>query len=266
MFLFVYLALLIRLIMPTVYQTVRVSILGNLPDTSQINIASQMAWVNVVIEIIDESLIVPLYFCLGDSINDARITKNKIKTGLITSGFVYCVFSILISSLAWPLIRLMGQNIELQEDTVSYIRIEVFGIIAGSLVKFLMLVFIMRQWNSMLYLTLFVQMLFSSMLDYGFASTSGLNLGANGIAYSAVCTNIILLIICLLITWIKLDFQVMDLMSDYNFYWLKNWSRVGLFSGFDSFIRNAVYLIVVLRAINLLNEQGDYKNYYTVDP
>ena len=77
MFLFVYLALLIRLIMPTVYQTVRVSILGNLPDTSQINIASQMAWVNVVIEIIDESLILPLYFCLGDSINDANITKKQ---------------------------------------------------------------------------------------------------------------------------------------------------------------------------------------------
>ena len=58
----------------------------------------------------------------------------------------------------------------------------------------------------------------------------------------------------------------MDLASDYNFHWLKNWSCVGLFSGFDSFIRNAVYLIVVLRAVNLLNEQGDYKNYYTVDP
>ena len=119
-----------------------------------------------------------------------------------------------------------------------------------------MLVFIMRQWNCMLYLTLFVQMLFSAMLDYGFASASGLNLGANGIAYSTICTNFILLLICLLITWIKLDFHLMDLTSDYNFYWLKNWSRVGLFSGFDSLIRNAVYLIVVLRAINLLNEQG----------
>ena len=242
--------------MPTVCQTVRVSILGNLPDTSQISIASQMAWVGVVIEIFDEGLLFPLYFCLGDSINDVIVTKNKVKTGLITSGLVYCVFSILISSLAWPLIRLMGQNTELQEDTVSYIRVEVFGIVAESLVKFLMLVFIMRQWNNMLYVTLFVKMLFSAILDYGFASTSGLNLGANGIAYSTICTNIILLILCLSITWIKLDFQVMDLTSDYNFYWLKNWSRVGFFSGVDSFIRNAVYLIVVLRAINLLNEQG----------
>ena len=49
-----YLALLARLAIPTVYQTFRVSILGSLPDTSQLNIASQMAWVNVLLEIIEE--------------------------------------------------------------------------------------------------------------------------------------------------------------------------------------------------------------------
>ena len=44
-----YLALLARLAFPTVYQTFRVSILGSLPDGNQLNIASQMSWVNVLL-------------------------------------------------------------------------------------------------------------------------------------------------------------------------------------------------------------------------
>ena len=94
----------------------------------------------------------------------------------------------------------------------------------------------------------------SAGLDYGFAS--GLNLGAMGIAYSNVCTNLFLLITSLLICWFKLNFEFLDLKLDYDFTWLKKWSKVGFFSGLDSLIHNIVYLIVVLRAINTLDEPG----------
>ena len=46
--------------------------------------------------------------------------------------------------------------------------------------------------------------------------------------------------------------------QNYNFQWLKTWTKVGFYSGLDSFIRNAVYLIVVIRAMNKLNEPGSY--------
>ena len=59
----------------------------------------------------------PLYYCLGKSIQDDKITKNKVKTGLITSGLVYFIFSITVAGLAWPLIKLMGQNTDLQEGS-----------------------------------------------------------------------------------------------------------------------------------------------------
>ena len=96
--------------MPTVYNTFRVSILGSLPDTSALNIASQLQWVNVIFEIIEESILMPLYFCLGDTIQNLTMTKNKVKTGLTVSGIVYAIFCVLIALLAWPLIDLMGQN------------------------------------------------------------------------------------------------------------------------------------------------------------
>ena len=105
-----YLVLLLRLIMPTVYNTFRVNILGSLPDTSALNIASQLQWVNVIFEIIEESILMPLYFCLGDTIQNVKETKNKVKTGIAVSGIVYAIFCVLIALLSWPLIDLMGQN------------------------------------------------------------------------------------------------------------------------------------------------------------
>ena len=44
----------------------------------------------------------------------------------------------------------------------------------------------------------------------------------------------------------------------YEYSWLRKWSKQGFFSGLDSLIRNSVYLIVVIRAINLLEEQSLY--------
>ena len=100
-----YAALLFRMAMPTVYQTFRVSILGSLPDSSQLNVASQMAWVGILLEIIEESILLPLYFCLGNSINDMNATKNKTKTGFVVGTLVYCAFSATTSGLAWPLVK-----------------------------------------------------------------------------------------------------------------------------------------------------------------
>ena len=117
-----------------------------------------MQWVNILLEVIEESVLMPLYFCFGDSIQDIKITKNKVKTGVIVSGLVYSCFSILVSSTAEPLVFWMGQNQTLQYETVQYIRVELISIIAGSLYKFLVVVFVMLQWNVMLYLTLFIQM------------------------------------------------------------------------------------------------------------
>ena len=43
-----------------------------------------------------------------------------------------------------------------------------------------------------------------------------------------------------------------------EFSWMKVWTKQGLFSGLDSFIRNSVYLVVVIRAMNLLEQQDLY--------
>lgn len=40
--------------------------------------------------------------------------------------------------------------------------------------------------------------------------------------------------------------------------WLGKWSKQGLFSALDSLIRKSVYLLIVIRAINVLDQQALY--------
>ena len=71
-------------------------------------------------------------------------------------ALVYSVFSAATSGLASPLIQVMGQNETLYQETVDYVRIELIGIVFGSLAKFLLLVIIMHQWNKIIYIYVIV--------------------------------------------------------------------------------------------------------------
>ena len=59
-----WLAVLATLLLPTVYQTVRVYFLGDLPAADGVNIASQLSWVNLFYEIVQEALILQLFYLL----------------------------------------------------------------------------------------------------------------------------------------------------------------------------------------------------------
>ena len=136
------------------------------------------------------------------------VTKNKVKTGFFVAAIVYGTFSATTAGLTWPLIEVMGQNETLYQETVSYVRIELIGIIFASLGKFLMLVIIMHQWNGMIYMILLVRMVASSGFDYGLASKNGADLGAMGIAYSSVSSNVITFLFSFVIVWMKLKFTI----------------------------------------------------------
>ena len=87
-----------------------------------------------------------------------------------------------------------------------------------------------------------------------------LNLGTDGVAYSSIAQ-------AFLNFWVSLSFALYSIglrpcemfrIKLNEFKWMKTWTKQGLFSGVDSFIRNSVYLVVVIRAMNLLEQQDLY--------
>ena len=57
-----FIAILITGLLPTIYTTVRFNFLGNLPGDWGYNIASQLQYVNLIFEVLQEMLILPLFF------------------------------------------------------------------------------------------------------------------------------------------------------------------------------------------------------------
>ena len=251
-------AILIVMFIPTIYQTVRIHFLGNMPSDWGINIASQLSWINLLYEIIQEALILPLFYILGKSLNNAEELENKIKSGLLITGIIYSVLSVIIFIFANQFVIAMAQNKELLQQTVVYIRLETIAGIFSTITRFLMLVFIILGKAKYMYILLILQMVLSIIFDTFLISDLdiSLNIGVNGIAISNIFVNISL--ICLgIILLRKINVNIFN-GKKMSFSWVKEWYKVGKFSGLESFVRNLVFMIMIIRMVNIISEQGSY--------
>lgn len=252
-----YLALFLTDLLPTIYTTVRIHYLGQLPNTRGVDIASQLQWVNVILEVVQEAIIKPLYFCIGLTIGNARETQNKVKSGLLVTFLTYMICAAIIAGAATPLTNWLAQDEKLVSKTVEYVRLELIGLVISNLVEFFMVVFVLLNAQRHIYVILAMKMSLSILLDTFFLSESisvSLKLGANGIAYTNITTATVtflyaICVFCRMYGWC---------LATPSFAWLRDWSFVGLFSGLDSFIRNASYLLMVIRMMNVLKKQGTF--------
>lgn len=189
-------AILATMLLPTVYQAVRIFFIGDMPSDSGINIASQLQWVNLFYEVVQEALILPLFFLLGKSLGDGKEFANKVRTGLTATAVVYAVVSVIIISCTRPLVLFMAQDGALIDATVTYIRLETIAALFSTLWRFMMTVLVTLKKERYLYIILGVQMGLSVLLDTFLVSNLSVSakLGVNGIAITNITVNALILI------------------------------------------------------------------------
>jgi Na+-driven multidrug efflux pump len=255
-----FLAIIITWLLPTIYITVRFNFLGNLPSDWGYNIASQLQYVNLIFEVMQEAIILPIFFLIGKTILNNDETINKIKTGLITTFGLICVLSIILFIFARPIVVGMAQNEDLVNGTVTYIRYELLATLFSNIVKFLMIVFILKEFKKDIYIVLIIQMLFTIFFDTLFISnlSVSLNFGVNGIAYTNIIVNFIMLVYMIIRTNIIFSMKIKEYFSNLKFKWQKEWFKVGGYSGIESFVRNFAFMFMIIRMINVVNEQGAF--------
>ncbi len=251
-------AILATMLLPTVYQTVRIFFLGDMPSDSGINIASQLQWVNLFYEVVQEALILPLFFLLGKSLDDKKEFSNKVRTGLVVTGGIYLAVSVIIIACARPLIVFMQQDIAIIEQTVTYVRMETVAALFSTLWRFMSVVLVTLKRDNYMYILLGVQMVLSVLLDTFLVSNISVSakLGVNGIAITNITVNLIIFAVSIILLYrekIKLFTK-----EKWNFSWLKDWFKVGKFSGIESLLRNFVFMMMIVRMVNIVAEQGNY--------
>ena len=253
-----YFALLVLGLCPTVYTTVRVFYLGSLPSEWSFSIAGQLSWVNLLYEIINEAIILPLFFFIGKVATDKKEFTNRVKTGLFMSLGIYLVLSAVIVCFAKPLLLFMATDKAILDESATYIRIESIANIFLILSQFLLVALVTINKSRYLYILTIARLMLSLLLDTFLVSSlpMSLNLGVNGIGYSNIIVNIVLFAISLILLS-KENINVFDKVR-FSFTWVKEFIKIGGISGVESFVRNLAYMLMISRMVNVVCEQGTY--------
>jgi Na+-driven multidrug efflux pump len=82
------------------------------------------------------------------------------------------------------------------------------------------------------------------------------NLGVNGIGYSNIIVNLLLLAVSVALL-AKEDIKVF-VKGKLDFAWAKEFAKVGGISGLESLVRNVAYMVMIARMVNVVGEQGTY--------
>lgn len=251
-------AIFTTMLLPTVYQTVRIFFLGDMPSDSGINIASQLQWVNLFYEVVQEALILPLFFLLGKSIDNRDEFANKVRTGLIVTAIIYAMVSVIVMLCARPLVVLMAQDTALSDATVTYVRLETVAALFSTLWRFMMTVLVTLKKDKYIYIVLIIQMVLSVLLDTFLISNLAVSakLGVNGIAVTNIIVNAVILGCSILLLY-RENIRLFAKQKR-SFGWLNEWFKVGKFSGLESLLRNLAFMVMVVRMVNIVAEQGNY--------
>ena len=253
-----FIALLVMGLCPTIYTTLRVFWLGELPGEWSFSIAGQLSWVNLLYEVINEAIILPLFYFIGKVILDKKEITNRIKTGLLLSFAVYFCLSIIIVIFAEDLLLLMAASPDIIEASVSYIRIEAIANIFIILFNFILVTLITLGKDKYVYILTVIKLILSVVIDTFLLSNLrvSLNLGVNGIAYSNIIVNLILFVLSIYILY-KEGINLFN-REKLTFSWIKEFLKVGGISGLESFVRNLFYMLMISRMVNVVGEQGTY--------
>lgn len=253
-----FLALLVLGLVPTIYTTVRVFFLGQLPGECSFSIAGQLSWVNLLYEILSEAIVLPLFFFIGKVLVDKNEFASLMRTGLILSVGAYTLLSFLIIALAKPLLTLMATDKAIIDASATYIRIESVASIFSLAFNFIMVGMVTLGKEKYVYVLTAVKLVLCLLVDTFMVSTLpvSLNLGVNGIAFSNIIVNVIL--VATAIVLLSKGGIVLFKKEKLSFGWMKDFAKVGGISGLESFVRNIAYMLMIARMVNMVGEQGTY--------
>ncbi len=251
-------ALLVLGFAPTVYITVRVFFLGQLPGEWSFSIAGQLSWVNLLYEVLNEAIILPLFYFIGRVKDNKNEFANRVRTGMLISLGAYVVLSAIMIAFTEPMLKLMATDPSILSASASYIRIESVANIFAILTQFTLVALVTVNKSKYLYVLTGARLILCLLSDTFLVSSLPIsaNLGVNGIGYSNIIVNLILLAVSLLLL-VKEKINIFA-KTKLDFSWAKEFFKIGGISGAESLVRNVAYMVMIARMVNVVGEQGTY--------
>lgn len=241
---------------PAVYSTVRIYFLNSIPDTWNVSIAAQSAWLNLSYEVLQEALLLPLYFVFGQVIRDLPALRDRISRALVVTLAAYAVLTLIILAGADWFTAAMAQQVELQSLTARFIRLESIAIMIGTLNDICIVVIVALGSHRLVLFLVVVRAFATIVFDAFFVGQFpwSLNLDVTGVALTNIAVGVLLLMpSALILRRLGLLGWAADVP---NRDWIGNWFRVAIRSGLESAVRNLAFSLMILRLMNEVQEAG----------
>lgn len=241
-------------LIPAIYQTIKTFIISSNTGSAAFDVIGQMEWFDLINETLQAFLIIPLYSILNKVLkhDEQNFAKHTFKTGLIAFA-IYTLFSIGVLIYGSVLVQAMNPE-EFDVSTANhYLQLETIAFMVGIIVSFVNVVFVVVGKDKNVYIFLAIQTALSIITDFALIP----NMGVYGIAVSNIIVNSVLAIASFVMLYLqKLIKPCWFHKSDIPI--LRDWGKVGVFSGVQQFIDNLIYAVMIGRMVNMVAEQGNY--------
>ncbi len=176
----------------------------------------------------------------------AALIKNMINSQRNVSTIVGKFFLALLGTMAMLTVLFL------------IIRIESVASIFSLAFNFIMVGMVTLGKEKYVYALTTVKLVLCLLVDTFMVSTLpvSLNLGVNGIAFSNIIVNVLLVATAIIL--LRKEGIVLFQKAKLSFGWMKDFAKVGGISGLESFVRNIAYMLMIVRMVNMVGEQGTY--------
>lgn len=247
-----YLALCLLALVPAIYQTVVTKLITSFTSPGSLDIVGQMEWFDLIDETICAFLIVPMYSVLSKAYKRTDFNGVVFKLGIIVV-VLYALFSLGTFFYGINLVSYMNPTEIDIAAAYRYLSLETIAFMIGIVFSYASVVFLVIDKSKYVYVFLVAKILLALLSDFALIP----NMGIDGIATSNIIANGIMgaLAIGMLIYIKQLrpgKYNKEDLPH------LKDWGRIGLFSGGQQFLDNIIYALMICRMVNAVSQSGNY--------
>ena len=235
--------------LPLVWKILEIALLSGFDNA--INILGQLALINIIFKVFEETLLNPLYKTLSKNNFKTDEQKNAVaKKFLWVYIFITFAFTVLVFLLNRVIAKISCVPNDIFDKVIVFFNIYIFACGFGFIAKFLYTFNIINKDTKKMFIYFISKAFGTALLLLVFVPKFSLALGVNGVAIAELIVNVVTTCY-LLITFPKTQKQQIDFDK-------QNYLKLTAFSFLETIIRNVVYYCVILVVINMLNNQDLY--------
>lgn len=250
--------LLLYQLLPSIWIILRTHFISIFNYTN-ISTYAQWTYIDTMLEVIKEGLILPLFWWVGSKINKNLKNEmiNKTQTVYFYIFIIYCLLITVLSFLTNDFVKILNSTVN---GDKTFFILQLWSKVPNLL--FLTSMVILSYYDKKIFIIVltFFQLLFGVSFDYLFGQVLFKN-NLTGIGVSTFLTNIIIFILSFLFVLKTLNISFKNYFCSIKIINAKKYLKPTFWSFLDSFVRNFFYILIVAR---FMNEFGSDSNSYWI--